>query len=126
MVTDKPKILIVDDDEKMADTLFDILKIKGYQSQVAYSGQDAFKKIKKSFFNCVISDVRMPGMNGIGLYKVIKNIQPNLAVLFMSAYPFDKTIREELKNNPITVLTKPLDVNLLFELLSQIMLGSTK
>jgi len=116
----KLNVLIVDDDEKMANTLFDILKIKDYQPQVAYSGQDALKRIKKCSFNCVISDVRMPGMSGIELYKVIKDIQPNLTVVFISAYPFDKIIREEIKKDPITILTKPLDINLLFELLSSL------
>ena len=113
----KLSILIVDDDYRMAKTLHDILKAKGYKTQIAQCGLEALNKIKKSFFNWVITDIKMPGMNGIEVCKAVKNIQPKVSVLFMSAYATDE---KKLKKSAVAILTKPLDINRMLSLLSSL------
>ena len=68
MMTNKPKVLIVDDDRRMAKTIQDILKVKNYEAECAFSGQDALKRIKKTSFSCILTDVKMPEMDGITFY----------------------------------------------------------
>ena len=63
-------ILVVDDDSRMAKTLTDILKIKGYEAFSAHSGNEALEKMEEAIFDCVLSDVKMPDVNGVDLISV--------------------------------------------------------
>jgi len=113
-------ILIVDDDRRMARTVGDILKVKGYQAETAFSGAEALGKIKETHFDCVLTDVKMPGINGVELYQAIKKIYHHLAVVLMTAYSSDALIKEGLKEGILAALTKPLDINLLLSFFSSL------
>jgi CheY-like chemotaxis protein len=108
----------VDDNRMMAKTLQDIFRVKGYEAEVAHSGSEALGKLERSCFNCVLSDIKMPDINGIDLYKAIKTHQPNLPVVLMTAYTADKLVKQGLEEGVIAVLTKPLDPNFLLDFLS--------
>jgi DNA-binding NtrC family response regulator len=79
-------ILIVDDDRRMARTLVDILKIKGYCAEEAHSVNEALKKARNRTFDCILTDIKMPGMNGVELFRAIKSSQPQIPVVMMTAY----------------------------------------
>jgi len=117
-MSEKLHILIVDDDRRMAKTLCDILKVKGYEAEAAYSGSEALDKVEKGYFDCILADIKMPEMNGVDLYRAIKAIQPELPVVFMTAYSADALVKEGLEEGGIATLTKPLDINLLLSFLS--------
>jgi DNA-binding NtrC family response regulator len=110
--------LIVDDDPRMAKTLLDILRVKGYEAELAHSGPEALEKVNKGRFDCVLTDIKMPQMNGVELYKAIKAEQPDLPVVLMTAYSTDKLVMEGLEEGAIASLTKPLDIDLLLSFLS--------
>lgn len=116
----KLSILIVDDDHRMARTVRDILNVKGYQAECAFSGAEALGKIKKTDFDCVLTDVKMPEINGVELYQAIRKIYPQLAVVLMTAYPSDALIKKGLKEGILAALTKPLDINLLLSFFSSL------
>jgi CheY-like chemotaxis protein len=103
-------ILVVDDDQSMAKTLADIFRIKGYLTDVAHCGSDALKKVEQAAFDCVLSDIKMPDINGVELYKAIKKIQPELPVMLMTAYSTDTLVNEGLAEGIVAVLTKPLNI----------------
>ncbi len=107
---EKINILVVDDDQRMANTLKDILTVEGYGAETANSGADALEKIKKGRFDCVLSDIKMPNMNGVDLYKAIKKTQPDILFVLMTAYSTDKLVKEGLKEGAIAALNKPLDI----------------
>lgn len=109
----KLRILIVDDDRRMAKTLVDILVVKGYEAEAAHSGPEALDKVDKGRFDCLITDIKMPQMNGVELYRAIKDMQPDLPVVLMTAYATDNLVQEGLEEGAIATLTKPLDINLL-------------
>jgi len=117
-MNNKLSVLIVDDDRRMARTLKDILKVKGYEAEVAHSGPEALEKVEKGHFNCLLSDIKMPEVNGVDLYRFIKARQPDLPVVLMTAYSHDKLVNEGLKEGAIAVLTKPLDINTLLTFFS--------
>ena len=119
-MSEKLNILIVDDDHRMAKTLADILKVKGFKAEVAHDGLEALKKIEEHHFDSVLTDIKMPQMNGVDFYKAIKNIQPELPVLLMTAYTSDALVREGLEVGAIAVLNKPLDINLLLSFFSSL------
>jgi len=112
-VSEKLKILIVDDDRRMASTLADILKVKNFEATVAHFAPEALKMIEEHHFDCVVTDVKMPHMNGVDFCKAIKKIQPELPVVLMTAYATDDLVREGLDEGAISVVNKPLDINLL-------------
>lgn len=117
-MSEKLHILIVDDDRKMAKTLVDIFMVEGYEAQAAYSGSEALNKVKRSHFDCVLSDIKMPEVDGVELYKAIKVLRPDLPVVLMTAY--SELVQEGLEEGAIATLTKPLDINLLLSFLSSL------
>ena len=113
-------ILLVDDDKLMSQTLADIIELKGYKTEIANSADEALEKIKASKFDCVISDIKMPGTNGIDLFSKINKINPDLPVALMTAYSRDELVQIGLDEGVIGVFSKPLDLKLVFNLLSYI------
>ncbi len=107
------RILVVDDDHSMAKTLVDILKVTGYEAEAAHSGAKALEKVAERPFDCVLTDIKMPEVDGVELYRAIKARQPELPVVLMTAYSTDKLVEEGLEEGAIANLTKPLDINLL-------------
>jgi DNA-binding NtrC family response regulator len=112
-MSDNLRILVVDDDQRMARTLADILKVKGYQAETAHSGAAALEMMAETAFDCVLSDIKMPGVNGVELYQAIKAKNPDLPVVLMTAYSADSLVREGLEEGAVAVLTKPLDMGML-------------
>ena len=112
------KILIVDDDQRMAKTLKDIFKLKGYEAEAVHSGPEALDKMEKGYFDCLLTDIKMPGINGVELYRSIKERDADLPVVLMTAYSHDKLVNEGLKEGAIAVLSKPLDINNLLSFFS--------
>ena len=111
-------ILVVDDDPSMAKTLVDIFRVKGYEAEAAHSGPEALTKVAERHFDCVLSDVKMPGINGVELYRAIKARRPDLPVVLMTAYSTDRLVQEGLEEGVIAALTKPLDINALLSFFS--------
>jgi two-component system response regulator HydG len=114
------RILIVDDERRMAKTLVDILKVKGYKAEAAHSAPEALDMVQKGHFDCVLTDIRMPEMNGVELYQAAKESQPDLPVVLMTAYSSDTLVKVGQEKGAIAVLTKPLDINLLLSFFSSL------
>jgi two-component system response regulator HydG len=114
------RILIVDDERRMAKTLVDILKVKGYKAEAAHSAPEALHMVQKGHFDCVLTDIRMPEMNGVELYQAAKESQPDLPVVLMTAYSSDTLVKVGQEKGAIAVLTKPLDINLLLSFFSSL------
>jgi two-component system, NtrC family, response regulator HydG len=110
-------ILIVDDNPSMARTLVDILSIKGLAAQSACSAQEALDILRRQPIHILLTDVIMPEMDGVALYREAKKIQPKLTTILMTAYAADELIEQGLAEGIKTVLTKPLDVDFLLTLL---------
>jgi DNA-binding NtrC family response regulator len=107
----KLRILIVDDDQRMTRTLADIFSTTGHLPVEANSGADALEKARTQPFDCVLTDVRMPGMDGVGLHRQLRQVQPGLPVVLMTAYASDEIIRNGLDEGVVGVFDKPLDIN---------------
>jgi len=112
------RILIVDDDQTMTRTLADILTFYGYEVTQASSSPQAIEKVKAEIFDLVISDIKMPNMNGIDLHREIIHLQPGLPLVLMTAYAAEELIQEGLDEGVIDALEKPLDLPLLLDFLA--------
>jgi DNA-binding NtrC family response regulator len=80
------KILVVDDEQSMAQFLAIVLRKDGFQVSTVANGRDALDKVKTENFDVVITDIRMPGMDGIQLLQGIKKHDPSMPVVIMTAY----------------------------------------
>jgi two-component system response regulator HydG len=107
----KLHILIVDDDQRMTRTLIDILTLSGHEAVGAASGVDALEKIRTHTFDCVLTDVRMPGMNGVEFHRQLRQSLPGLPVVLMTAYAADEIIRQGLEEGVVGVFDKPLMIS---------------
>ncbi len=119
-MTEKLRILVVDDDRRLARTLVDILMVKGHQAKAVYSGPEALNRVKRERFDCVISDIRMPEMNGVELHRAIREQHPQTPVVLMTAYSSDRLVQEGLEQGALAILAKPLDINNLLCFLSSL------
>jgi DNA-binding NtrC family response regulator len=80
------KILVVDDEQSMTQFLSIVLRKEGYQVTAVNNGRDALDKVKAENFDVVITDIKMPGMDGIQLLHGIKKHDASLPVVIMTAY----------------------------------------
>ena len=110
----KHKLLIVDDNEELLSTLTDYFSSKGYAVSSAANGLDAIKIIDKSnfAFDCVVTDLVMPNVSGIGLIAIIKKKHPKTPVIAITGWGVhpEKLAAEANAN---LVLEKPFELSVL-------------
>ena len=111
-------ILVVDDDPSMADSLTEILDIKGFEVRAANSGAEALQILRDHPVDVMLADVRMPDMNGVELYRATRKTHPNLRTFLMTAYAADDIIQKGMAEGIKTVFSKPVDINLLISIFS--------
>lgn len=115
-------ILIIEDDKLILGTLKRFLKKVGYEVSTAESGQEALEKVKKENFNLIISDIRMPGLDGIETLTLIRKYLTEsnrelIPELVITGYANDENRRKVDELRVSGYLTKPFDVK---DLLSNI------
>ena len=113
----KPEILVVDDDVSVAESISDVLDAVGYGVSTAHDGYRAIELAKDSSFDVLLTDIKMPGLNGVELYKIIKKVRPLIRAIMMTAYSVEDLINEALDAGASEVLTKPLDVERLLSII---------
>lgn len=115
-MSEQTTILVVDDNPPMARTLADILTMKGYAVYTAFSGTDALEILGNKEVHILLTDVIMPDMDGVTLYRRVKNVHPHLITFLMTAYAADDIIQQGIAEGIRTVLTKPVDIDLFLNL----------
>jgi len=104
---DGPRILIVDDDEIARKNLIRILSKEGYQTDGAGNGNDALHLLSTDTFDLVITDLVMAGMTGLDLLSKIKQLDPEIEVIVVTAYASISTAIEATKKGAYHYLEKP-------------------
>lgn len=103
------KILIADDEESIRDSLSMIISEEGFESDVAKDGQEALKKVTQNNYDLVITDIRMPKIDGMELLQKTLEISPQTFVIIITAYASIDTAIEALRKGAYDYLIKPLD-----------------
>jgi DNA-binding response OmpR family regulator len=114
------KILVVDDDPGMLDTLMDVLSATGYETSVAASGSAALEMAQAGRFDLVLMDVQMPGLNGVQVLHALRVLDPTIVVIMMTAYTGDELVAESQRTTGFSVLSKPLDLDQVLPLVKSI------
>jgi len=103
----KGKILVLDDDPVVTLSCKRILGAEGYNIITADKGEDAIKKISNEEFDLLISDIRLPDINGITVLKESKIIQPKLDVVIITGYPTLDDAKESVRLGAFEYIEKP-------------------
>jgi two-component system, NtrC family, nitrogen regulation response regulator GlnG len=103
------RILVVDDERGILVALRGLFTREGYQVETAESGEEALDKVKAGLFHVVITDYSMRGISGLDLLRQIKSIEPDCAVLMITAYGNQKLAVEVMKAGAEDYLPKPFD-----------------
>ncbi len=108
---DKPRILIVDDDESTRRTLSLIFGKQGYGVESAATGQEAIVKTQERSFNLALLDIKLPDMAGIELLGPLKEMHPDMVAIMVTAYASLETAMQALNNGASAYVTKPLNMD---------------
>lgn len=106
-------ILVVDDESMIIELLARLLSEKGYEVSTAADGREALEFLRGHTCDLVISDVRMPHLDGLQLLKAVKDMNPRLPVVMISGYDEAATVVNALKAGAENFLAKPLDMDVL-------------
>lgn len=107
----KFKILVVDDEAVMRNTMSDWLGEKGYNVVSVCSGMEAIEKVKTESFNVAFVDMKMPGLDGIEVLRAMKRINPDTSVIIMTAYATIETAIRAMKEGAFNYLVKPFSLD---------------
>jgi CheY-like chemotaxis protein len=108
-----PRILVVDDEPFIAQLVADTLAAEGYQVDTAANGLLALEQIKRESYDLILSDLRMPDLDGLALYRELESRQPDLLkrMIFISGTTDDPVYQKFLEQVGVPVLSKPFHLD---------------
>jgi len=109
-----PKILVVENDKNTLSGLVEILSDEGYDVVGVDCGSRGLRRLKREAFDILLTDLRMPDLNGMELYEQSKAFAPEMKTIVMTAYSSVKNAVEAMKRGVYEYLTKPLNLDELF------------
>jgi DNA-binding NtrC family response regulator len=117
-VENKVRILIVDDETGLCDFIRHYLTGRGFEVVVAFSSQEALEVLNERAINIVLSDIMMPSMDGLELLRQIKESNPQVVVIMMTAYAsLDKAVKA-IAYGAADLLIKPFEVGRLLQVIN--------
>jgi len=119
-------ILVVDDEPLIAQPLVDALAAEGYEIDVAVNGRRALEKIKDRAYDLILSDLLMPGLDGVGRCQELERRQPDLLrrMILITGAIEHPDYQDFLARTPVPVLTKPFSLSALHALTRQVLSAS--
>jgi DNA-binding NtrC family response regulator len=119
MSSNSARILIVDDEQDTCANLSDILADLGYQVDTANDGFTALELVKKRPYDVALLDLRMPGMDGLELYRRIREISAETVAIVVTAYASSDTAKSILTTGAWKILPKPVNIGSLLNFVAQ-------
>jgi len=112
---DEHNLLVVDDEVVIREGMRRILSAEGYHVETSASGRTAIEKIQEQDFDVVITDLKMPGMDGMEVLRTIKILQPEVPVIIITGYSTVDTAVEAMKNGAFDYIAKPFTSELIID-----------
>jgi DNA-binding NtrC family response regulator len=110
MTTGTRKVLIVDDEPDIRDSVADILNEFGYDADTAGSGAEALGRLQEDVYDVALLDFRMPEMDGLTLFRKMRNVSPETSAILVSAYTGDGVAEAAIESGIRRVISKPVDM----------------
>jgi two-component system response regulator HydG len=116
---ESPKILVVDDEPDICRNMADILGELGYHVETAHDGLSALEMVRRTPFDVALLDLKMPGMDGLTLYRELKKVRAGTVAMLVTAYASGSTAEEALNAGAWRVVPKPVDFPRLLGLVNE-------
>ena len=113
----QPSILVVDDELLIRDLLYDFFSGQGWQITVAENSEKALQVLKDRTVDLVLTDIKMPELDGLQLAAQLRESRPDLPVVVMTGYPSVDSAVSALRARVADYVIKPFNINQLFKLL---------
>ncbi len=110
MITEKFKILIIEDEHSVRESYKDMLEFLGYESDSAENGVEGLKMLDKYKYDIVITDLNMPLLDGLETLKRVKKKQPNVEVIVVTGFATIENAIEAMKHGAFDYITKPVSI----------------
>jgi len=105
------KILVIDDERSIRNTLKEILEFEKFEVDIAEDGIEGLEKLEKTSFDVILCDIKMPRMDGIEVLEKIHEMDPDTTVVMISGHGTIETAVEAIKKGAYDFISKPLDLN---------------
>ena len=105
--SDRPRILVVDDEEAVRDLLAKTLTMADYEAETAADGPAALDRLRAAEYDLLITDLKMPGMDGLSVIREARRLRPDLAVIIITGYSTEASAIEAINLGVAGYLTKP-------------------
>jgi DNA-binding NtrC family response regulator len=112
-------ILVVDDERDVREGLGKLLELEGYDVTTAENGQVAIERAKTQRFDLVLTDLRMPGLDGVQTLTGLKQIHPGMPVIIVTAYVSDETAARCEREGAYGYVMKPFDLDELLRIIEE-------
>jgi two-component system NtrC family sensor kinase len=109
-MTNKAKVLVIDDEQPIAELIAYSLKNNGYQVEIAFDGEAGLAKARAEKFDLVITDIQMPGMDGITALGELKKLDPEIEVIIATGHGDMSTAIQSLRKGAFDYVHKPFDI----------------
>ncbi len=113
------RILVVDDEQRICHLIEELLKQEGYQVDVSFSGTDALEMIKNNNYQMLITDLKMPGIDGLELIRKTKEQKPEIKTIIVTGYTTVDAVVESLKHGVDDYIKKPFNISELIKTVKQ-------
>src|ERR1700685_3348501 len=105
----KPAVAVVDDDPRVRESLESLIESAGFTAQVFALGEDFLRRSHLIESSCLITDIRMPGMDGLALQRRVRLARPELPIIFITAHHDDELERRALAEGAVCFIRKTFD-----------------
>ncbi len=107
---DKPKILVIDDDEALCESIVDIIEMEAYSIEASHTAADGLKKVESDFCNIVLLDMRLPDSEGLTVLDELKKISPDTEVIVFTAFAQMETVIRAMDKGAFSFIPKPFEM----------------
>ena len=116
---EQPSILIVDDELLIRDLLYDFFQQQGWDVAVAEDGRRALEILKNKKIDLLLTDLKMPEIDGLHLTSAVKQQYPGMPVIIMTGYPSVDSAIEALRYKVEDYVIKPFNINKLYKTIKE-------
>jgi len=103
-------VFVIDDELVVCELLSDLLKDRGYSVKYALSGEEGVREAKENRFDVIMTDLRLPDMDGIKVLEAIRTFDPDSVVIIITGYPSFETVQAALRQGAYDYITKPFNI----------------